>query len=188
MLIDGENVKFTITELDAVRKTLLERDTGELWARIREAQDDWCANYAERHPNFIAPDTVLGQISLARATVRYDAFGADPMKKSEALSEHIVIPMTQDELKTFGFLLASWLKEEMVREVEEGDVSKQALANYAETLAMNSLYDTEDHDLGPEDEASFIEFETQAKRRTLQAGKAMMLTIFAHFGDDGQPT
>lgn len=188
MIIDGENVKFAITELGAVRETLLAQDAGELQARIRKAQDDWCADYTERHPNFIAPNTVLGQLSVARATVEYDAFGADPMKKSEALSEHIVVPMTQDELKTFGTLLGQWLLDGVRYQAEEGSVADCVVADYAETVAFKSVYMEEVYDLGPEDEAIYIEYETQCMRRRLQAGKSMMLTIFAHFGDDGHHT
>lgn len=185
MFISESEVKFAVTELDIVREVFIGvPDQEGLVARIRQARHDWEADYHQRRPDI----PMTNSVSFARVAVEGDAQCDDPMKRSEALSEHVSVPMTQDELRTFGTLLGQWLLDEVRYQAEEGSIADRIVADYAETVAFESVYMEEAYDLGPNDETDFLKYQTEQLNRKLNAGKLMMLTIIGHFSDDGHHT
>lgn len=62
-------------------------------------------------------------------------------------------------------------------------MTDRVAADYAETVAFESVYMEEAYDLGPNDETDFLKYQTEELNRKLSAGKLMMLTIFGHFAN-----
>ncbi len=152
MNIDGDQVKFSISEAREARNLSRLSEAYDFYERIITAQMVWVDDYASRHGIVIENPRLRMTYTTSRYTSAGSSTSEDIHDGPVATDEHISVPMTNAEIKRFASLIGTHLEVEDERLAEEGSIEQQTLSTYAESIAIEPRYD-----LDPDDDVELVE-------------------------------